>query len=152
VIPLGIANSSPLIGLERIGAATILTDQFDRIVVPPAVAKEVGELPTGVQTESISKSAKLAAFPPRIHEGEAEVILLGFQHPDAVLILDDWYAREFAKARGLQVIGTVGLILRAKRMGLVPMVAPLLRRLQETGFRIAPEIIREAVTLAGEEP
>ena len=149
--PLGIANSSPLIGLERIGAQEILIGQFKRLLVPRAVAAEVGDLPDGIIVESIPESARLAAFPPRIHACEAEVILLGFQHPGCVLILDDWYAREFAKSRGAEVIGTVGLILRAKRMGLVPLVSPLLKRLQKTGFRIAPAIIQEALTLAGEK-
>jgi predicted nucleic acid-binding protein len=151
VIPLGIANSSPLVGLERIGAQEILIGQFKRLLVPRAVAAEVGDLPDGIIVESIPESARLAAFPPRIHACEAEVILLGFQHPGCVLILDDWYAREFAKSRGAEVIGTVGLILRAKRMGLVPLVSPLLKRLQKTGFRIAPAIIQEALTLAGEK-
>jgi predicted nucleic acid-binding protein len=151
VNPLGIANSSPLVGLERIGAQEILIGQFKRLLVPRAVAAEVGDLPDGIIVESIPESARLAAFPPRIHACEAEVILLGFQHPGCVLILDDWYAREFAKSRGAEVIGTVGLILRAKRMGLVPLVSPLLKRLQKTGFRIAPAIIQEALTLAGEK-
>src|SRR5690606_18534569 len=104
---LGIDSNTPLIELDGNGTQESNIGQFKRLLVPRAVAAEVGDLPDGIIVESIPESARLAAFPPRIHACEAEVILLGFQHPGCVLILDDWYAREFAKSRGAEVIGTV---------------------------------------------
>jgi len=150
VIPLGVANSSPFIGLDRIGRLDIMGALFARLIVPEAVAREVGDLPAWACVQPFSQPPLLRAFPPRIHPGEAAVILLGLEHPGAVLVLDDWYAREFAFSRQLPVIGTVGLLLRAKAQGLVPEVSALLDQLQGAGFRIAPRVVADAKRLARE--
>lgn len=152
MIPLGIANSSPLISLDRIGRLDLLSSMFVRLITPEEVAQEVGDLPTFVTVERLSKPPLLRAFPPRIHTGEAAVILLGFEYPEAVLVLDDWYAREFAASRGLRMIGTIGLLLRAKAEGHIPEVSPIFSMLQEAGFRISPRVLSEALLLAGETP
>ena len=67
-------------------------------------------------------------------------------------MLGDWYAREFATSRQLPVIGTVGLLLRARVQGLIPEVGVLLDQLQAAGFRIAPRVVADAKRLACEAP
>ncbi len=64
MIALGVANSSPLIGLERIGEWNLLGAQFERLVVPPAVAREVGDLPPLIVVQPLPGREALAAFPP----------------------------------------------------------------------------------------
>lgn len=150
MIPLGIPNSSPFIALGRIGRLDLIQGQFQRLVLPQAVAEELGETPEWAIVETAADARLLADFPPRIHAGEAEVILLGIQRPGAILVLDDWYAREFARARGLTVIGTIGILLRAKQSGAIVSVAPMLEQLAQAGFRVSPSIIQEAKRLAGE--
>jgi predicted nucleic acid-binding protein len=51
---------------------------------------------------------------------------------------------------GLKVIGTVGILIRAKREGILPWVSPLLNDLVEKGFRLSEDLKREALLLAGE--
>jgi predicted nucleic acid-binding protein len=150
LIPLAICNSSPLIALGRIGAMEILEKQFERILVPKAVEDEVGEVPPWIQVISSEPNPLIRVFPNSIHKGEAAVIMLSLQYPDALTLMDDWYARKFAVGCGLRVMGTVGLILRAKREGIIPLVRPLVVLLQENGFRISPSIVRESLLLAGE--
>ena len=69
---------------------------------------------------------------------------------DALILMDDGLARAHARGLGLRITGTLGVILRAKREGRITAVAPLLRQLQDEGFRIAPATRAEVLRLAGE--
>ena len=82
--------------------------------------------------------------------GESEVLMLGLELPDAVLILDDGLARRVAESLELRFTGTLGLLLDAKRLGLIPAVSPLLDQLQELRFRLATHTRRAVLELAGE--
>jgi predicted nucleic acid-binding protein len=64
--------------------------------------------------------------------------------------LDDLEARAFAQGLGLRVIGIVGMLVRAKRSGMIADVGALLSALASEGFRLAPVVCEEALRLAGE--
>jgi uncharacterized protein len=66
------------------------------------------------------------------------------------VILDDGLARRFAETLNIRLTGTVGLLLDAKRAGLVPAVEPLLDQLQSLRFRLAPGTRKALLRLAGE--
>jgi hypothetical protein len=66
------------------------------------------------------------------------------------LILDDSKARESAGRLGLKFTGTLGVLLEAKRVGLLAEVSPHLDRLDELGFRVAGETRLAVLRLAGE--
>lgn len=83
-------------------------------------------------------------------EGEAETIALAMELNDVIFILDDKKARRVAKQIGLKVIGTVGMLLRAKRQGLISEVKPFLTALLNADFRISDRIMQEALRLSGE--
>ncbi len=147
---LGISNSTALIAPGRIGRHDILRANFAQLVVPEAVAGELGDVPEWISVIRVSEPRLVTVFPHRIHRGEAEVILLGLQHAHATVVLDDWAARRYAAEAGLSVIGTVGLVVRAKRSACIPLAAPILEDLQREGFRISERVLREALGLAGE--
>jgi predicted nucleic acid-binding protein len=85
-----------------------------------------------------------------LDEGESAVIALAAELENPAVVLDDKKARRVARQMGLSVVGTVGLLLRAKREHMVPEVKSLLESLARTGFRLSKELHREAVRLAGE--
>jgi predicted nucleic acid-binding protein len=64
--------------------------------------------------------------------------------------MDDLRARQLAEAIGLQVIGTLGILLRAKQVGLIRAVKPLVDDVIAQGFRLSPELLRDMLGLAGE--
>jgi predicted nucleic acid-binding protein len=64
--------------------------------------------------------------------------------------LDDKAARNCAASLGIDVIGTIGLILMANRKGLIEKPVACLEKLKETGFRISDDLLRHAIKLAGE--
>ena len=84
-----------------------------------------------------------------VDNGEAEAIALASERQQRI-VLDDRRARELAHRMGLKVIGTVGILVRAKRAGLLTWINPVLNELIEKGFRLSDDLRREALRLAGE--
>ncbi len=78
-------------------------------------------------------------------------IALALELSDVLLILDDKKARRVAQQMGMKVIGTVGMLLRAKRQGIIAEVKPLFIKLTEVNFRLSQGIIQEALRLSGED-
>ena len=87
---------------------------------------------------------------PTLGAGEREVLALGAETPDSLVILDDALARRYARLLNLTLTGTLGVVLKAKETGLLPAVAPVLDRLQTLRFRIDPDTRQAVLRLAGE--
>ena len=156
-----IADSSPLIGLARIGRLGLLTQLAKRIVMPRAVHAEV----TAARADALG-AAEVAAQPwievleadPAVvaplrilvGQGEAEAIALAQRDPAAVLLMDDLRARNLARRLGLRRMGTVALLGQAKRAGLIPALKPALDALVANGIFIDRGLIEAALKEAGE--
>ena len=69
----------------------------------------------------------------------------------ALLLADDRAARRHARESGLVVIGTVGVLIRAKRIGSIAAVLPLIERLRASGHRLSDETVNAALDAAGEQ-
>ena len=160
-MPEAICNTSPLQYLHQIGQLGLLPRLVGRVIVPIAVVDElvIGRAagvslpdPTTLEWVVIQRPAseKALRLITDLGPGESEVLMLGLELPDSVLVLDDGLARRVAESLGLQLTGTLGLLLDAKRAGLIPKVSPLLDQLQALRFRIAPHTRRAVLVLAGE--
>ena len=156
-----IADSSPLIGLARIGQLGLLPRLAKRIVVPRAVHSEV----TGARTDApgaadvaaqtwieVLEADPAVVAPLRIlvGHGEAEAMALAQRESGAVLLMDDLRARKLAERLGLRRMGTVALLGQAKREGLIPKLKPALNALMANGIFIRQELIEAALKEAGE--
>ena len=90
---------------------------------------------------------------PLIHDlgpGETEVLMLALEASDPIVVLDDALARRLAETLKLRLTGTVGLLLDAKRAGLIETVGPCLDRLQALRFRLSAQTRVAVLRLAGE--
>ena len=76
--------------------------------------------------------------------------MLGLESRESILVLDDALARRVAVGLGLRLTGTLGILLSAKRAGLVDAMTPQLDRLQALRFHVAPQTRAAVLTLAGE--
>ena len=86
-----------------------------------------------------------------LDEGESEAIALARQEHLMVVLLDEKRARRVAQQLEIQVLGTVGLLLWARRVGLIPNLREQLDALQTRGgFRLSLAVVREALLTAGE--
>ena len=86
----------------------------------------------------------------RLGAGEREAIALALEMGAAELILDDLAARRLAQSLQLAVIGSAGLLLRAKEHGLIQRVRPLMQAMQDVGFHISERVFAGILTAAGE--
>ena len=87
----------------------------------------------------------------RLHAGECAAISLAAEKGADAVLMDERAGRDAAKALKLTCIGLLGVLLQAKRMGLIPRIEPLLRQLQdEARFWISPRVMRTILQLANE--
>ena len=148
-----VSDSGPLIALERIQQLWLLPTLFTRIVIPPAVEKEVGfqpEAPEWVLVRSLRRPADLGESGHSLGAGEWEAIALSLEISASRLLVADKAARRVAKSWQLPVIGTLGLLLAAKRRGLLPAVKPHLDALHRWSFYITPDLYNHVLAEASE--
>lgn len=156
-----VADSSPLIGLARIGQLDILRKLASRVVMPPAVREEITlhrrEAPgaaairqaTWIEVEA-PNDLEVEPLAILLDRGEAEAIALAQRLPDATLLLDDARARRVAERLAIRRIGTVGLLRRGKIAGLIPAVKPLIEALMANGIYIHRLLIDAVLKDLGE--
>jgi uncharacterized protein len=158
---LVISNTSPLLYLHQIGCLSILQTLYTQVIVPQAVQSEllVGQQ-QGVDVPKISQCAWLqlrsvatVASMPNVIDlgpGEAEVIGLGIENPGSLLILDDQLGRQIARFHRLTFTGTLGVLIKAKQLGHITTMRPLIEQLQRSGMWLSESIIADVLRLAGE--
>lgn len=85
-----------------------------------------------------------------VDKGEASAIALAVETADCLLIIDDLKARNLAKRIGLNLTGTLGIILKAKQKGIINSVKPILQKLKQTDFRISKNLELDIINESGE--
>jgi predicted nucleic acid-binding protein len=158
-----VINTSPAIHLHAIlpGGLDSLAKLIGEVIVPWEVGQELAAGHTkdatwqeihalhGIQHRShgIPVHPLLAA---QIDMGEAAVIQTALDEAHDAVILDDLKARRIAQTLGLQVTGTLGILLQAKQSGLLPSLSAAITTLEKRGMWIAPALVAKAIRLAGE--
>ncbi len=82
--------------------------------------------------------------------GESAVLAAAARSPDTIAVLDDLAGRRCAAALRVPVIGTVGLVVRARRRGLIPTVRPILEEIRAAGLYLSDALIDQASRAVGE--
>lgn len=153
-----ISNTTPLIGLSMLGRLELAKILFGEIVIPPAVyheltvngagrigadeiAKAVAE--SWIRIEDLASSAVLAALKVDLDEGESEAIALALEKNANLLLLDENKGRAKAKALGLEITGTIGLLLLAREKGVAIDLHAELSNLRTCGFRISDALFKK---------
>ena len=148
---LVVADASPLIGLDRAGALDLLPGVFGQLSAAPAVVAEFGRRPTWLAEVLVENHAQVEVLTElRFGSGEAEALAVALERAGTTVLLDEKRARAFAKRRGLAVVGTAGVVLRAKQRGLIPAVRPVLDALKQSGFRLSDGLYAAMASQAGE--
>jgi hypothetical protein len=149
VSELVIVDTGPLIGLARIDRLELIRQLWNRVIVPPTVWREaVVEVPEAPGAPRIRAAANwieivesdedlLAPIALLLDQGEAEALALAVGNRNATVLLDDLRARKLAKRLSLHVTGTVGLILLAKKRGLIENVREPLAQLSQVGLHLS---------------
>lgn len=157
-----VVNSGPIIALSSIRQLSLLHVLFSAVHVPAAVQHEVVALGVGRPGCDELKQASWALHatldPPvdplllrELGRGEAEVISFAVRNPGLTAVLDDKRARRIARiAYGIPLIGTTGILVRAKRAGKLVAVKPAIEALQASGYFLSAFLVKEALRAAEE--
>ena len=158
-----VADAGPLIAFARLDLLALLPEMFGTLLVPEIVLSECLHVPTRPDAIVIQQAMDAGLMdirsdqpvvtedqPPALGAGELAAIRLA-QALDCPVLMDDKLARRVAASAGLSVIGTAGVLIKAKRLARIEAVAPLLHTLQATGYHLAPDLVERILQLAGEQ-
>lgn len=157
-----VSNASVLIALAKLGMLDLLEKLFGAIIVPVVVFMEVTYDIKKPGAKILRKTEWITAMEPSdkalvnalldvLDEGEANAIALAREINADLVLLDEKEARRVAKRLGLRIVGTLGILILAKRKGYLKLVRPLIDKLKKMGFRLSDEVIRNSLRLASEE-
>ena len=148
---IAVSDASALIVLHQIGRLDLLRGLFGRVAVPPAVAREVipslRTLPPWIELHQAPRNPELPAF---LDDGEREAIALALQLVADTIVLDERPGRRTAARLGLDVVGSLGLLVRAKRVGMISDVRPIMDVMLSSGLFASDALYRQILVAAGE--
>jgi predicted nucleic acid-binding protein len=146
-----ITDASCLITLDKIGSMYLLDSLYKEVITTPEIAAEYRKrLPEWVDVKAVLNRDLLYNYAETVDIGEASAMALASEIHTDLLIIDDAAARRFAKKLGLNITGTVGVILSARLNGIIPFIEPFITKLQQTNFRISDWLIAQILKEAGE--
>ena len=150
-----VSDTSPITALLAIGKQDLLRSLFIEVLIPRAVHSELlrahTALPDWLRVSEVHDMAHVERLLESLDRGESEAIVLAEESHADMLLIDERRGRQIATMEGLRVIGLVGVILLAKRRGLINAVAPVLRELaDDAGMYLSDALVRDALASVGE--
>lgn len=152
-----VVDASPLIALGSIRRLDLLTSLAEEIVVPETVASEVLRVADEASRTFSEHSFRTTAIEPDetvgrwgLGRGESAVLTFAMRTPGYVAIVDDLPARRCASALEIPVRGTLGIVLLAKRQGIIPSARTTLEELRAAGLYLSPAVVAAGLSLVDE--
>lgn len=149
-----VADTSPLNYLVLTAQENLLPELFGRVIIPQAVLNELQSkdappqvrewsrnLPVWIEVRKTGLATANAAL-DILDAGEREAILLAQELSADLLLVDDKQARQAAINLGIAVTGTLGILDRAARDGLIDLKTAV-EEIQKTSFRIADDLVQK---------
>lgn len=154
-----VADAGPLIALGRLNHLDLLPRLFADVQVTTTVLAECLAQPERPDAQRIAAAVSVGHIhrcPDAEHvdtgpldPGESSAVARA-REIGAGLLMDDRAAVVHARAIGLKVIGTLGVLVLAKRNGLLEEIGPLVRQMRDGGYYLGEATFRAALDAAGE--
>ncbi len=158
-----VTNTSPIINLACIGQLDLLPALFGTLVIPPAVFHEITvaipdapgaaaiRMAPWIERKAIANPPLVATLRLELDPGEAEAIACALENQAELLLIDERRGRRTAERLGIPIIGLIGVLLIAKRQGLITQLRPHLDSLRNSaGFWIGKELYDRVLRDSGE--
>ncbi len=147
-----VSNATPVIAFSRINRLDLFQEIAGEIMIPREVSRELYEHERAdvpalkrshwIKVKKVKAQADVELLLPSLDKGEAEVIILSKELGAGLVIIDELTARKVAIMMGLPIIGTVGLLFYAKKMGVIKEVKPHLDEMIRQGIRYKDSFYR----------
>jgi predicted nucleic acid-binding protein len=157
-----VADTGPLIALAKINQLDLLRHFYKKVSIPETVFAEAtldlswhdaSRIHTFVEQyveiTPDKQSGIVKDLFMRLDAGEAQALALANALNCPVLI-DERRGRTVAKQMNISIVGTVGLLVKAKQEGLIVELKKYLSEMTEHGYRLSPALIRQALEVVGE--
>ena len=155
-----VSDTSPVTNLIRIGLLSLLRDVYGQIIIPQSVYEELCEIESQkrlldqqawIQVMAAQDREFVETLEIELDKGESESIALAVELNADFLIIDESNGRQKAETLGIDIVGLLGTLLKAKDLGLLPKIQPIIESLiDRAGFFISPQLKKHVLTLAGE--
>ena len=163
--PVGVvvSNTTPLIALAWLEQLDLLPMLFESVTIPQAVHDELHRYPEKIGSAELSAAPWLRvtavqnalAVEMLAHEldaGESEAIVLAHEMRARLLLMDERRGRRRAAEGGLAIVGTLGLLMEARKRRLIGPLRPVLDRLRDLPFRMSQPLYFDILHQVGEWP
>lgn len=159
---LVVSDSGPILSFARAGRLDLIRQVFPKIIIPHAVYEDIvlrGKGKPGadevkqaswIERRAVIDHSFVEALPQKLHLGEREAIALA-KELNAVLLIDEHVARKEAVSRGIECVGSMRVLSRAKERNLIPAAKPILDHLIAAGSYIAKPLYQEFLRRMGED-
>jgi predicted nucleic acid-binding protein len=154
-----IADTSALIALSACDSLSLLDRLFQNVRVPSAVLREC-MVPGKPQADNLAAYLEGKVVDLDLQEfiiaaaglgqGELEAMALYKRLNADRLLVDEHRARKIAQLNGIEVVGSLGILLWAKERSLVPEIRSRLIAIQAAGVHYGQQLVEEALRVAGE--
>lgn len=157
-----VSDTTPLSELAKVGKLNLLHDIYRKLIIPQEVYNEVTagnhpavnlvQLADWIEVRSVSNSEKVSTLKTinNLGWGECAAMILAEELAADQILIDDLEARRVAISRNLKIIGTVGVLLVAKQLGLIASVKDVLDALIAHGKHINLRLYQEVLSAAQE--
>ncbi len=155
-----ISNTTPILSLLKINKIEILKELYEEVIIPNEVFLEIEKGKEKlfyadltkfdwIRIEKIS-NARSSTYFFDLDKGEAEVLILANELNADLVILDELMGRRYAKQLDLNITGTIGVLLKAKELGLIESLRDVLQELIAKGTWLNPQLIGKILKMADE--
>ena len=140
-----VLNTSPVIFLGKINCLHLLIESVNTIFIPQRVADELldNKLQAQLELREVSQigAAYVRGAIGSLHQGELEAIVLAQELNADYVVLDDLLARRKAKRLGLQMMGTIGILLFLEKMDANQAWEKIMELTEQHSMYLSPHIL-----------
>jgi predicted nucleic acid-binding protein len=156
--PSVVCNTGPILALAHIHQHNLLRHLFGTIVIPPAVRAEIHDeisvaavnTAEWISVQAVQDALAVQLLREDLDAGECEAIVLAKELSADLVLIDERAATRRARAVGLTVMGTLGVLLLGKQTGHIPAIKPLMDQLRSLDFHISTDPYGHVLAAAGE--
>lgn len=128
----------------------IVKNTFSQVITTDKVISEFGESFEWLIVRDDYDKNTYNKLKNKFGIGESSCIALAQNEDDPLLIIDDRKARTIAEEIGIECTGTLGILIIAKRQGIIQSVKPILHKIKDTNFRLSDDLFSEILRIVDE--